>query len=80
MEKTLDFLLRPRTDMWWLRKERLLVVDRRNSRETGRRRERRLVRAETETQSRTPGPGDRHHTEKLDDSEAEGGSRSNRTR
>lgn len=26
LEKNLDFLLRPRDDMWWLRKERLLVV------------------------------------------------------
>lgn len=26
LEKSLDFLLRPRADMWWLRKERLLVV------------------------------------------------------
>lgn len=27
LEKSLDLLLRPRADMWWLRKERLLVVD-----------------------------------------------------
>lgn len=33
LEKSLDFLLRPRADMWWLRKERLLVVDRHQDRE-----------------------------------------------
>ncbi|KAK5611356.1 hypothetical protein CRENBAI_018065 [Crenichthys baileyi] len=32
LEKSLDLLLRPRVDMWWLRKERLLVVDRPHSR------------------------------------------------
>lgn len=38
LEKNLDFLLRPRDDMWWLRKERLLVVKMQDS--TARERER----------------------------------------
>lgn len=32
LEKRRDFLLRPRADIWWLRKERLLVVDKENRR------------------------------------------------
>lgn len=39
LEKSLDLLLRPRADMWWLRKERLLVVETQHSRETARERE-----------------------------------------
>lgn len=34
LEKRRDFLPRPRADMWWLRKERLLVANGRNRSET----------------------------------------------
>lgn len=40
LEKNLDFLLRPRDDMWWLRKERLLVVKMQDSRARERERDR----------------------------------------
>lgn len=59
LEKNLDFLLRPRDDMWWLRKERLLVVKMQDS--TARERERggreSVVKSETEPTPRHPDEG-----------------------
>lgn len=59
MEKNLDFLLRPRDDMWWLRKERLLVVKMQDSTAREREREGResVVKSETEPTPRHPDEG-----------------------
>lgn len=60
MEKNLDFLLRPRDDMWWLRKERLLVVKMQDrTAQRGREREGResVVKSETEPTPRHPDEG-----------------------